>query len=224
MAATELSAEPSKRGRVWFVVGFLLLFYCVLGNYFVLPGYRKFLQHGRASSGVEGVDLAVIWGAAKTIVWMLSFHLGAFCLAMGALSAQGHAARNFRRAFAIGGALWLALWTIPSLPGPYTEFFAGVGIVIITMIAVVFANATAGGAALVGSGPWLIASCFFFALATWDMCGLGSVGGILHPAGEVRAASQSLVVTQTTKLIVEIALAWALLAIGTAPPRSLAGG
>src|SRR5262249_47999949 len=147
-----------------------LLVYCVLGNYFVLPGYRKFLQHGAANHG-GGAGLALIWGAAKTILWMLSFHLGAFCLAFGALAARGESARTFRRAFAFGAIVWLVLWAIPSLPGPYTEFFAGVGVVIITLIAVVFANATTGGADARGAGNWLIASCFFFALATWDMCG-----------------------------------------------------
>ncbi len=221
MVAASRSAAPSTRGRAWFVIGLLLLAYCVLGNYFVLPGYRRFLQHG-SSRGAGSADVMLIWGAAKTILWMLSFHLGAFCLATGALAAQGEAARSFRRAFAVAAIAWLAVWTIPTLPGPFTEFFAAVGVVIIAMIAIVFANATAGAGGATGSGNWLIASCFFFALATWDICGLGSVGGILHPDSAVRAASQKLVVTQTTKLIIEMALAWTLLAIGGLSARSVA--
>ena len=30
------------------------------------------------------MDLALIWGATRTILWMLSFHLGAFCVAWAA--------------------------------------------------------------------------------------------------------------------------------------------
>jgi hypothetical protein len=229
MVANEISATPPKRGRVWLVIGLALLVYAVLGNYFVLPGYRQFLKHGSPRAGEPGIDFVLVWGAAKTILWMLSFHIGAFCLALAALTARGQAVRSFRRWFAVGALVWIGLWAIPSLPGPYSEFFAGVGIVIVTMIALVFAGVTADAPqarSIPGTargGHWLIASCFFFALATWDMCGLGSVGGILHPADEVRAASQSLVVAQATKLIIEIAIAWGLLAIGTLPGRPSGG-
>ena len=219
-AANEISATPSVRGRIWIVVGLALLVYAVLGNYFVLPGYRQFLKYGNPSANEPGIDFALMWGAAKTILWMFSFHIGAFCLAWAALTARGQAVGSFRRWFAVGAIVWLVLWAIPSLPGPYAEFFAGVGIVIVVMIVIVFAGATASAlqarsSLAIHGGHWQIASYFFFALATWDMCGLGSVGGILHPADEVRAASQSLVVAQTTKLIIEIAIAWGLLAIGT---------
>jgi hypothetical protein len=218
-AAIEMSAAPSKPGRVWLVMGLALLAYAVLGNYLVLPGYRRFLMHGSPSGDQPGVDVALIWGAAKTILWMLSFHIGAFCLALSALTAQGPAARTFRAWFAAGALLWIALWAIPSLPGPYAEFFASIGVVIVVMIALVFAGARRPIPGAIEGGHWLIASVFFFAIATWDMCGLGSVGGILHPAGEVRAASQTLVVAQTTKLIVEMAIAWVLLAIATLPGK-----
>lgn len=218
MAAIDISVTRSRRGRVWFFVGVALLVYCVLGNFLVLPGYRNFLKHGSQNGGAGGADFALIWGAAKTILWMLSFHLGAFCLALAALIAQGDAARSFRRWFVLGALVWLGLWAIPSLPGPYTEFFAGVGIAIITTIVFVFAGVSASNAA--GGGPWLIASCFFFAIATWDICGLGSVGGILHSESDVRATSQNLVVTQTTKLIIEMAIAWVLLAIATFARRA----
>jgi hypothetical protein len=213
-----LSVVRPAGGRVWFALGAALLINAIAGNYYVLPGYRSFLEHGHQSAGGTGVDIALIWGAAKTILWMLSFHLGAFCLAFGALAAKGEAARGFRRWFAFAAIAWIALWAIPTLPGPYTVFFAGTGIAIAAMIVAVFAGALRSRN--VGGGAWAIAAVFFFALATWDICGLGSVGGMLHPDGAVRAASQGLIVAQTTKLMVELALAWALLAIATFAGRA----
>lgn len=207
----------------WLIAGLLLLAYAALGNWLVLPGYRRFLAHGPSGAGDGGPDPALIWGASRTILWMLSFHLGAFCVAWAALQATGDRSRIFRRGFAVGALVWIGLWTIPALPGPYTAVFAGVGVVILPMIAAAFTRAALTGEAFGGSraGPWRIASAFFFALATWDMCGLGSVGGILHPDSAARIASQALVVAQTSKLIVELALAWTLLAIAALPGRSL---
>jgi hypothetical protein len=63
----------------WLIAGLLLMAYAVIGNWLALPGYRRFLVQGHQSSN-GGADLALILGASKTILWMLSFHLGAFCL------------------------------------------------------------------------------------------------------------------------------------------------
>jgi hypothetical protein len=212
----------SNAYRFWLGLGVLLLLYSLVGNWLVLPGYRRFLEH--RGGDANGSTLALIWGAARTILWMLSFHLGALCLAIAALAARGDAIRVFRRWFIAGALVWIAFWTIPTLPGPYTAFFAGTGAAILAAIVVSFAAST-GSAAHDGSfraDHWQIASYFFFAIATWDMCGLGSVGGILHPSGEVRAASQALVVAQTTKLILELALAWGLLAAASLTYRQAA--
>lgn len=223
---TNTTAKPNA-GRAWLVVGVLLLAYAVVGNWVALPGYKRFLEHGHSSGGGgDGVDFALIWGAVRTIVWMLSFHLGAFCVAVAALAARGEAVRTFRRWFIAGALLWIGVWTIPTLPGPYAAFFAGTGVVIMAAIVAVFARATAGargsGDFFAGfrGGEWRIASYFFFALATWDICGLGSVGGILDPDGATRAASQTLIVAQTSKLIVEFMLAWGLLAVAAFPGRA----
>jgi hypothetical protein len=211
------SGRPSQAGRLWLLIGIALLAYCVAGNWLVLPGYRRFLAQDAAGGEVGGA--ALIWGATRTIAWMLSFHVGALCVAYAALRAQGDAVRGFRRGFLACGAVWIGLWAIPGLPGPYTAFFASTG-VIIAVFWSARANATRDGTFFASSRDhWRIAGYFFFALATWDICGLGSVGGILDPDGAARAASQGLVVAQTSKLIVELAIAWLLVAVAALPVR-----
>lgn len=206
-----------RRRPIWLIAGLLLLTYAVVGNWLVLPGYRRFLAH--ESSGMRPDGLALIWGASKTILWMLSFHLGAFCIAWAAVRAS-RASSVFQRWFMVGGLGWIAVWTIPALPGPYTAVFAGGGIVILLLIASAFARAALTGDAFAGArgAHWLAAAAFFFALATWDVCGLGSVGQILRPDSAVRSANQPLVVTQTTKLLAELAIGWALIAAAAFPP------
>lgn len=226
MALAGISAVSPRPRRVWFAVGLALLAYAVLGNWLVLPGSRRSLEHGSPNAGGAGVDFALIWGLPGRscgCCHSTSAHIGAFLLAFAALAAGGDAIRTFRRWFVAGALLWIALRTIPALPGSYTAFFAAVGILILAMIVAAFARATLN-AARDGShfgafrgGHWQIASYFFFALATWDICGLGSVGGILDPDGAVRAASQPLMVAQTTKLIIEPAIAWGLPAVAAFP-------
>lgn len=209
----------TRTARAWLFAGLLLLAYAVIGNWLVLPGYRRFLAH--ESAGGETSTLAFAWGATKTTVWMLSFHLGAFFVAWAALVAAGEPARRFRRGFLIGALAWIGLWTVPSLPGPYAALFAGTGVLIMLMIAFAFARSALTGEAFADGrgGHWRIAAAFFFALATWDVCGLGSVGGILRPDSATRIANQGLVVTQTTKLLFELALAWGLTALAALPAR-----
>lgn len=216
-ARTESRARPE---RLWLLVGLGLLVYAVAGNWLVLPGYRRFLAHGSPGGGEAGVDFALIWGASRTILWMLSFHLGAFCVAWAAVMASD-ASRTFRRSFALGATLWIGLWMTPTLPGPYTWLFASVGILILAFIAVAFGRAALAHAPFADArgAHWRIASAFFFAIATWDICGLGSVGGILRPDSVERLANQDLVVAQTTKLLIELAIAWALLAVAAFPAR-----
>lgn len=208
---------PARPRLLWLIVGLLLLAYAVAGNWWVLPGYRRFLAHGPQGGGASG--LALIWGASKTILWMLSFHLGAFCVARAGIKASAGVSPAFRRGFAVGALVWIGIWTIPALPGPYAAFFAGSGVLILLLMAAAFGRAALTGEAFAGArgGHWRIAAAFFFALATWDVCGLGSVGGILHPDSAARIANQTLVVTQTTKLMVEFAIAWSLIAIAAFP-------
>ena len=87
MTITVVDGKPRPQ-PAWLIAGLLLMAYAVIGNWLALPGYRRFLAQGHQSSN-GGADLSLILGASKTILWMLSFHLGAFCLAWAALVGYG---------------------------------------------------------------------------------------------------------------------------------------
>ena len=56
-----------------------------------------------------------------------------------------------------------------------------------------------------------LSSLAFFAAATWEVCGLGSTGRMLHPDQASRPLAHNILVTQSTKLMFEFLLAWSLL-------------
>ena len=54
----------------------------------------------------------------------------------------------------------------------------------------------------------------FFALASWDICGLGTTGRILDIDTAIKAGTQGLIITQTTKIMFEFLFAWMFSFIG----------
>lgn len=60
----------------------------------------------------------------------------------------------------------------------------------------------------------------FFAFATWEVCGLGSTGRILHPEQAAQPVAHNIVVTQSSKLMLEFLLAWGLLLLSGAAART----
>jgi hypothetical protein len=206
--------------RPWAIAGLALLGYALAGNYVALPGYRRFLERGGASAAGNTLDLAVVWGAAKTILWMFAFQLGAFCLTYAALRSRGGRAKRFRRRFLCGAAAWLAFWALPHLPAPSPLYFASIGSIILALIGAVFwrshaASTRAAAPADDAAGHFRLLSHLFFALATWEVCGLGSVGRMLYPSDALRLGTSPLLATQTTKLILEVGLAWSFAWLAT---------
>jgi hypothetical protein len=56
-----------------------------------------------------------------------------------------------------------------------------------------------------------LASLAFFAAATWEVCGLGSTGRMLHPDQAARPLAHDILVTQSSKLMFEFLIAWSLM-------------
>ena len=191
----------------WLVgCGFLLLLYAILGNYIALPGYIRFIERGGTSAAGNTFDFDVLVGATKTILWMYSFQLGTLALAC-AYSIR----ENLYSIHLAGlGLVWLTVWSWPSLPQPGAWFYVIFGCILVIAISM----------ALLGRDRALttkttrtlfLASILFFAFATWEVCGLGTTGRMLHPAQSEGGLAHTILITQSTKLMIELVLAWSLL-------------
>jgi len=189
------------------MVAVIAFAYALLGNYVALPGYIRFLERGGTSPAGGTHDTAVIVGAAKTILWMYAFNLGAMCLYVYSLRARRSPYVPHAVALCIA---WLAFWSIPSLPKMPAAFYVLAGSAI--LVAILLAHTRRASYPPERTAFLFATSILFFAMATWDVCGLGSTGRILHPEEVVLDRSQALLSTQTTKLMLAMLIAWGCLA------------
>ena len=201
-----MSPSSRRRERSLYFAGALLLLYAVLGNYVALPGYIRFLERGGRSEAANTVDAALLFGAAKTILWMYSFQLSVLALVV---------ARSIREGLhtlpIVGFAVaWLAVWSWPSLPAPGRWFYLVFGGAVLVFIFQVLARPSVGATGRLARTLFL-SSLAFFAAATWEVCGLGSTGRMLHPDQAARPMAHDLLVTQSSKLMFELLFAWGLL-------------
>lgn len=186
-------------------IGVVLFAYTLAGNYVALPGYLRFLARGDADRAKVDT-LAVVVGATKTIAWMYSFHVGALCLTLA------HTLRRGLRTWPLAavGGVWLVAWSVPGWPAPGAWFYVSFGALNLLGIGtalLLWREPTASA-----SKSWMQpAALLFFAFATWDACGLGSTGRMLHPE-ERTAFTHALLVSQSSKLMLELVVAWWLLA------------
>lgn len=199
--------QPTRAPLILSVIGCALLLYALLGNYVALPGYLRFLERGGTSAAGNAFDPAVVIGAVKTIVWMFSFQLGALCLALAYSIRQ----RLHTMHFAIAGTVWLMLWAWPSLPRPGAWFYVTFGSALLLFIAWVLLNARPSTTNRISQSAFL-GALVFFAFATWEVCGLGSIGRMLDPEQAADPIPYNILVTQSTKLMIEFVIAWLLLA------------
>jgi hypothetical protein len=68
----------------------------------------------------------------------------------------------------------------------------------------------------------LLTSIAFFAAATWEVCGLGSTGRMLHPDQAAQPLAHRILVTQSSKLMIEFLFAWSLLLASNLASRKAA--
>jgi hypothetical protein len=114
--------------------------------------------------------------------------------------------------------IWLAAWSWPSLPAPGTWFYLVFGGLTLAGIVAVLSQPSAEATSRVGRTLFL-ASLGFFAAATWEVCGLGSTGRMLHPDQAARPLARNILVTQSSKLMLELLFAWSLLLASTVLSR-----
>jgi hypothetical protein len=118
------------------------------------------------------------------------------------------------------GSCWLIFWAWPELPGVGSLFYICFGSLILLLIFTISSALRRPETELTALGErrfWILTSLLFFAMATWDVCGLGSTGRILHPDQVVLERSQLLLAAQTTKLMMAFLLAWLAMAFAFIP-------
>lgn len=206
-----------KKFNILIIFGILFLAYAFLGNYTTLPGYLRYLERGGASASGAQFDLSVAIGMVKTIAWMLSFQLGIYFTVLGILKLLS-VNKIYFRSFLIGGLAWIMIACIPKFPGPYRIFYAVLGLFVLLLITLLFIywyKAHKKTNEPVNISSYLIMIGYvFFALASWDVCGLGTTGRILHIEDAVKSGTQGLIVTQTTKIMFEFLFAWGFTVLG----------
>jgi len=199
--------KATSSNSVFVGLGIFFLAYALLGNYVALPGYLRFLARGETSAAGNAFDLDVAIGAAKTIVWMFSFQLGVLCLAVA------HARNNnlLTLPLTVCVIIWLALWSWPTLPAPGAVFYVVFGTSILLGISFVLGGRIETSKDRL-TRTLFLGSLVFFAFATWEVCGLGSTGRMLHPEEAQAPLAHNILVTQSSKLMIEFVFAWGLLA------------
>jgi len=200
--------RPNLERRVtWLLAaGVVLLLYAVLGNYVALPGYIRFLERGGNSEAGNSFDPSVLLGATKTVLWMYSFQLGVLLLVVVRSIREG----LYTRPIIVSGVLWLTAWSWPSLPAPGPWFYILFGGLALLCVVGTILQPPSPTTHRLGRTLFL-ASLAFFAAATWEVCGFGSTGRMLHPDQAAGALAHKILVTQSSKLMFEFLLAWGLL-------------
>ncbi len=195
-----------RKVRLLYVAGILLLVYAVLGNYVALPGYIRFLERGGRSEAGNSFNVSVLFGAAKTVLWMYSFQLGVLAIVIARSIREG----LHTTPIIVIATIWLAAWSWPSLPAPGPWFYLVFGGFVLVGIVATLSQPPSETTNRV-SRTLFLASLAFFAAATWEVCGFGSTGRMLHPDQAARPLAHNILVTQSSKLMFEFLFAWSLL-------------
>jgi hypothetical protein len=204
-----------RSSKILIIIGSVFLLYAYLGNYIALPGYIRFLERGRTSAAGNTSDMSVIIGAIKTIFWLFSFQLGFFLITLGALL-HINVHKRYISYFIVGAIIWLGIAGIPSMPGPYRLFYAGSGLIVLALIIILFIfwTKTNEGQTFSSFLYFKIIGYIFFALSSWDVCGLGTMGRILDIETAYRSGTEPMIITQMTKIMFEFIFAWGFTALG----------
>lgn len=196
----------ATRVKLLYGAGILLLVYAVLGNYVALPGYIRFLERGGTSEAGNAFDASVFFGAARTVLWMYSFQLGVLAMILARSIREG----LYTTPIIVVAAIWLTAWSWPSLPAPEPWFYLVFGGLVLAGIVAALSQPPPETTSKV-SRTLFLGSLAFFAAATWEVCGLGSTGRMLHPDQAVSPLARNILVTQSSKLMFEFLFAWSLL-------------
>lgn len=192
-------------GKILIILGILFIINTIFGRYLVLPGYLLYLEKGK------DVITPSIWGIIKYVIWGYSFKLGVFFTLLGTLLYTPMMFRRFGL-LTIGGIIYLLLAFAP-IPGPYSMFFGiGGGVITVLFLLMIYwwlANRKKMKATTITFEDYRMIGYFFFAMATYNLCGLMGVSAFaLQPEKMIQYGLQARAASYASHVLIELVLGW----------------
>jgi hypothetical protein len=188
------------------------LFFCnaIFGRYIVLPGYIENLESGRAGTSLAGQSIEG-WKIARYLLWAYSFKLGVFFLMAGAFLQTSVKPARFWL-FIMAGFIYIAFAYIP-LPAPESIVFGIAGAIMTVLIVLIVLSWARErdhlSTTLRNASDYRMAGYFFFAMATYTLCGLLGVKGFaLQPEKMIEYGLQAEAASFAFHLLIELVLGW----------------
>ena len=198
-----------KISIVLIVLGVAFLLWAIFGRYIVLPGYFESLASGASQSGSIPENVHA-WKIARYLIWAFSFKLGIYFIALGALLRTKMGGKKFAL-FATAGLVYLSVAYMP-LPGPSWLFGAfGILMTILMVLAILRLSKQRDQMtkSAVSATDLRLVGYFFFAMATYTLCGLlGVRTSALDPERMIEYGLQSDAVSFAAHALIELALGW----------------
>lgn len=209
--ATHLNANSAKRklSIAFITLGIAFLIWAILGRYVVLPGFMESLASGAGQSGTipENVEA---WKIARYLLWAFAFKLGIFFITIAALL-RTNIERLKLTFFIVGGLLYISLAYAP-IPGPSLLFGTG-GVLMTTFIVTIILRLSKirdqNIETSTSNTDLRLAGYFFFAMATYTLCGLlGVRGSALNPEKMIEYGLQTDATSFAAHALIELVLGW----------------
>jgi len=211
IAKTHLNINSSKKklSIAFIILGIAFLIWAIIGRYLVLPGFMESLASGAGQSGAIPEDVEA-WKIARYLVWAFSFKLGIYFITIAALL-RTNIERLKLAFFIIGGLLYITLAYAP-IPGPSLLFGIGgilMTVFIVTIIQRLSKNRDQNIENSTSNTDLRLAGYFFFAMATYTLCGLlGVRGSALNPEKMIEYGLQADAASFAAHALIELVLGW----------------
>lgn len=190
-------------------IGIAFLLWGIFGRYIVLPGYFESLASGASQRGSIPENVPA-WKIARFLIWAFSFKLGIYSIALGALLKTKIGGKKFA-VFAITGFAYLSFAYMPLL-GPSWLFGTFGAVMTIFMVIVILRlskQRDQSTKTVVSATDLRLAGYFFFAMATYTLCGLlGVRTSALDPERMIEYELQADAVSFAVHALIELALGW----------------
>lgn len=209
-----------KLSIVFVILGIAFLIWAIVGRYVVLPGFMESLESGAGQSGTipENVEP---WKIVRYLIWAFSFKLGIFFITIGALL-QTNIERFKLILYMVGGLVYISLAYAP-LPGPSLLF--GISGILMTIFIVMIVLRLSkirdkNIQSTTSEIDFRLIGYFFFAMATYTLCGLlGVRGSALEPEKMIEYGLQADARSFAAHALTELVLGWFFILLSYRKPK-----